>query len=90
MSNNVAIFNYEQQQVRMVERKGEPWFVLADLCHILGLSNPTMVSKKLDEDETMRWDEDDERIEDEFADMSEPKISETPAKSKSGRSRKKR
>lgn len=56
MSNNVAIFNYEQQQVRMVERKGEPWFVLADLCHILGLSNPTMVSKKLDEDERAKSD----------------------------------
>lgn len=51
---------------------------------------PDYEDEKLDEDETMRWDEDDERIEDEFADMSEPKISEPPAKSKSGRSRKKR
>ena len=37
----------------------------------------------------MRWDEDDERIDDELADMPESKP-EPPAKSKSGRSRKKR
>lgn len=51
MSNNVAIFNYEQQQIRTVERKGEPWFVLADLCKVLDLRNQSDVSKRLDDDE---------------------------------------
>lgn len=56
MSNNVAVFNYENNQVRSLTIKGEPWFVLADLCKVLDLSNPTMVAKKLDLDERAKSD----------------------------------
>lgn len=40
-----------EQMVRVVEREGDPWFVLADVCATIGLSNPTMAAAPLDEDE---------------------------------------
>lgn len=42
--------------MRSLTIKGEPWFVLADLCKVLDLSNPTMVAKKLDLDERAKSD----------------------------------
>lgn len=56
MSNNVAIYRFEQNEVRMVQKGGEPWFVLADLCRVLELSNPSMVAKKLEADERAKSD----------------------------------
>lgn len=56
MTNKVAVFNYENNQVRSVAVNGDPWFVLADLCKVLELSNPTMVAKKLDLDERAKSD----------------------------------
>ena len=41
-------FEYSGQQVRVIDRDGEPWFVLADLCKVLELSNPTMVAERVD------------------------------------------
>lgn len=29
----------------------EPWFVLTDVCAVLGLSNPSMAAARLDDDE---------------------------------------
>lgn len=43
-------FDYDGRPVRVIERASEPWFVLADLCKILGLSNPSMVAKQIDAD----------------------------------------
>ena len=54
--NEVAVFNYESQQVRSIVRGGVPYFVLSDVCRVLGLSNPTMVAKKLDLDERAKSD----------------------------------
>lgn len=42
-------FEFQNQPVRVVMINGEPWFVLGDLCRVLGHSNPTMVAKRLDE-----------------------------------------
>lgn len=50
-ANPIVAFDFEEQAVRTVEHLGEPWFVLSDLCRILGNSNPTMVAARLDEDE---------------------------------------
>lgn len=44
------MFRYEGQPVRVAEVEGEPWFVLADLCRILDLGNPTMVAERVEED----------------------------------------
>lgn len=56
MKNNVTIYQFEQNEVRMVQKGGEPWFVLADLCRVLELSNPSMVAKKLEADERAKSD----------------------------------
>ncbi|WP_264800452.1 BRO-N domain-containing protein [Acetobacter nitrogenifigens] len=34
-----------------MERGGEPWWVLADVCAVLEHRNPTMVASRLDDDE---------------------------------------
>lgn len=50
-NNNVTIYQFEQNDVRMVQKGGEPWFVLSDLCKVLELSTPSRVSERLDRDE---------------------------------------
>ena len=39
--------------VRITDRDGNPWFVAADVCRILGIGNTTMALRALDEDERM-------------------------------------
>lgn len=46
---NITPFSYEDHEVRVLDVNGEPWFVLADLCKVLALSNPAVVAKRLDE-----------------------------------------
>lgn len=46
--------DYNGKVVRTVEKDGEIWWVLRDVCVILGLSNPTSVSNRLDDDEKRR------------------------------------
>lgn len=48
--SNVIPFTYEGSAVRTLSIDGEPWFVLADLCKVLDLSNPTMVAERVDTD----------------------------------------
>lgn len=43
-------FQFENQQVRVVDIDGNPWFVLADICSVLNLNNPSQVASRLDED----------------------------------------
>lgn len=43
-------FNYGEAQVRVVTIDGEPWFVLADLCRVLSLTNPSMVADRIEAD----------------------------------------
>ena len=50
-NSELKIFNYENANVRTTVRNGEFWFVLKDVCDVLGLSNPTSVLLRLDEDE---------------------------------------
>jgi prophage antirepressor-like protein len=49
--SNIQIFNYQSNEVRTVEMGGEPWFVLKDVCNILGVVNDRNVAARLDEDE---------------------------------------
>ena len=46
--SGVVPFVYGEQPVRVVEIDGEPWFVLADLCAVLAINNPSMVAQRLD------------------------------------------
>ena len=47
----LQIFKYGESPVRTVVQDGEPWFVLKDVCEVLGMSNNRMVADRLDEDE---------------------------------------
>lgn len=49
--SNIQIFNYQSNEVRTVEMGGEPWFVLKDVCAVLGISHITDTAKRMDEDE---------------------------------------
>ncbi len=56
MSNkpsNVSVipFQFQSHQIRTVLQNNEPWFVVSDVCRILGHSNASMAVKILDEDE---------------------------------------
>ena len=42
--------------VRTVLLNNEPWFCIKDIYDILGLTNPTVVAKRLDEDEKAKFD----------------------------------
>lgn len=44
-------FHFESSEVRALTVNGSPWFVAADVCGVLQLSNPTMAIESLDDDE---------------------------------------
>lgn len=50
----LKVFNYEENDVRTLIIDGEPWWVLADVCAVLDLSEPHRVAARLDEDEKGR------------------------------------
>lgn len=52
--NKIQIFNYNSSEVRTIQKEGEPWFVLKDVCEVLGMSNSRMVAERLDGDEVSR------------------------------------
>lgn len=49
--NAIVPFQFGDQPVRISDRDGQPWFVLADVCRVLGLSNVGNAAARLDEDE---------------------------------------
>ena len=49
--NDIQIFNYNSIEVRTIQKDGEPWFVLKDVCQVLGMHNSRMVADRLDADE---------------------------------------
>lgn len=52
--NDIQIFNYNSNGVRTVQRDGEPWFVLKDVCGVLGLTDTSKTAERLDPDELTR------------------------------------
>lgn len=53
MNQLTKIFN--GQQLRIIERNNEPWFVAKDVCEILEISNPSMAIQRLDDDERAKF-----------------------------------
>ena len=45
------IFNYNDNQIRVIMMDGQPWWVAKDVCDILNLSNTTEAVRALDDDE---------------------------------------
>jgi prophage antirepressor-like protein len=44
-------FSFDTQQLRVVMLDDEPWFVVSDVCAVLGIRNPSDALKSLDADE---------------------------------------
>lgn len=49
--NELQIFNYQDTQLRTVEKNGELWWVLKDVCELFGVRNHHNVATRLDADE---------------------------------------
>lgn len=54
--NDMQLFNYDGKQVRTVQQDGEPWFVLKDVCEVLGIDNHKDVPNRLENDEVGRFE----------------------------------
>ena len=54
--NDIQIRNYRDSEIRLVKIDYEIWWVLADVCKILGYKNPTMILDRLDFDEKAKSD----------------------------------
>lgn len=50
-NNALQVFNYNGNQLRTVDRNGDVWFVAKDVCDILELSDVSMATRNLDDDE---------------------------------------
>ena len=50
----MQVFQYEDSdQFRVIDRDGEPWFVLSEVCKKLAIANPSDAASRLDDDEKM-------------------------------------
>lgn len=49
--NEMQTFVYSGAEVRTVRKDGTPWFVLKDVCGVLGIANDRNISARLDTDE---------------------------------------
>ena len=54
MNTNLQTWSYENSEIRTVEKDGEPWWVLSDVCKVLELSSPHKVADRLEADEKGR------------------------------------
>ncbi len=53
MENSLQIFNYNNNEIRVIENNGEPWFVVKDVCEVLELADVTSALRVLDDDEKL-------------------------------------
>jgi phage associated-antirepressor len=49
--NELKIFAYSGEKLRTIQREDGLWWVLRDVCRVLGITNHKMVAQRLDEDE---------------------------------------
>lgn len=49
--NELQIFNYHNTPLRTIEKDGELWWVLKDVCEVIGIRNHSNVVPRLEEDE---------------------------------------
>lgn len=53
--NELRIFNFNHNDVRVIEKNNETWFCLRDVCNILDIKNATDVSKRLNQNGLTRY-----------------------------------
>lgn len=49
--SNLINFNFENLPVRIIDQKGDFWFVANDVCEILEITNARDAISRLDDDE---------------------------------------
>ncbi len=49
--SELQIFNYHDTPLRTVEKDGELWWVLKDVCEVIGIAKHTNVAARLEDDE---------------------------------------
>lgn len=49
--NSLTVFQFDNNQVRIITLNNEPWFVAKDLCQVLGISKHRDAVSRLDDDE---------------------------------------
>lgn len=54
--NNLQIFSFNNQPVRTVQLNNQPYWVLKDVCAVLGISNSRMTAERLEDDEVSQTD----------------------------------
>lgn len=54
--SEILSLSYNGNNVRTIEQDGQLWWVLADVCGVLELSNSRIVAERLDEDERRKFD----------------------------------
>lgn len=54
--NELQVFNYNGNEVRTIQKDGEPWWVLKDVCDVLNIENHKDLPKRLEDDEVGRFD----------------------------------
>lgn len=52
----MQLFEYGGHQIRTLLHNGEPWFVAGDVCKVLGISNVTDATKRLDPSDLRTFD----------------------------------
>lgn len=48
---DLTTFNFNSTDLRVVELDGEPWFVAKDVCNVLGMTNPSISLRCVDDSE---------------------------------------
>ncbi len=51
MSNEITLFDFEGNEVRIVMQDGDPWWIAVDVCRVLGIENTTQAVETLDDDD---------------------------------------
>jgi anti-repressor protein len=55
MNNKLQMFFYEENEIRIIQRNGEPWWVLKDVCDVLELGNSSIIAYRLDSKERAKY-----------------------------------
>lgn len=50
-ANQLNVFNFENSNIRVINKNNEPWFVAKDICDVLEIKNTTQAIQRLDYDE---------------------------------------
>ena len=55
-STHFQSFPFEDVAVRIIDQNGDPWFVLADVCKALEISNPRDSASRLNDEDRIKVD----------------------------------